>query len=137
MQSAKRINLAKAWQLTDYLNFYVVRNYVTTTAIRQKNNKDDGDETDKPLNDKISKQNELIRILNQTTKENNIVPLSGSNNNNTGGVNGGSDGGQPPSNTTNGTNLTVSGDSGSGRTFNCPKCGALCTQLDSLVTLSR
>ncbi len=142
MQSAKRISLAKIWRLQ---SSYVIRSYVTpsSTLFKDENN-DKNNEDNKNSNktnagndlvnvDKISKQNELIRILNQTAKDKNMV-ITGSAGNVTGG--NGSEG--PPVNITNNNGTSANGSgSGSSKTFHCPKCGAVCTHVDSLVSLSR
>lgn len=148
MQSAKRINLSKAWKLTECLNrstvgctrpqslnVYVVRSYVTPSMSLLKDEKKSSDED---MVDKLKKQNELIRILNQKKKDMDLLVISGANNKSTG-----------DSGNKNGTSIGSGNDdklgskddgsngSGSGRTFHCPKCGALCTHVDSVVSLSR
>jgi hypothetical protein len=146
MQSAKRINLSKAWRLTECLNrntvglerpnlnVYVVRSYVSSTQPLLKDDKKTTDDTE--MADKIKKQNELIRILNQKKRDMDLLVVSGANKSgdSTGNtVNGSTNGsddklGSKSEGTSSGSN---------GRTFHCPKCGALCTHVDSLVSLSR
>ncbi len=139
MQSAQRISLAKVWRLN---NSYLVRNYVLpSTRLLKDDNSNDSNCTPNDIQNaavnKISKQNELIRILNQTAKDKNLI-IKGSVDNTTGG-----NGNQGPAEpiTTNGPSTTsgsgLGSGSGSGKMFHCPKCGAVCTNVESLVSLSR
>jgi len=141
MQSARRINLNKAWKFTDYFNNFASRQYVTRSFVLAKDGDDsnnNNDKTDKDTIDRISKQNELIRILNQTAKDKNITIFTNSeikaeNGNDSLGSNNGNVPGKEDS-----KNEASGGSGGSGKkTFNCPKCGAVCTHVDSLVSLSR
>ena len=143
MQSVRSISLHRAWKLTpnflrvlNYESSHITRTYVSRSAVFLK---DDGNNKNNN-NDKITKQNELIRILNQTKKEkSNFATITGADKGSDGDNNvtgGGSGSDKPPKNKDEAT----SGGSGNGsgkRTFHCTKCGALCTHVDSLVSLSR
>ncbi len=86
--------------------------------------------------------NKLKEFKTASSKLENIEGSSSSNNgNNNSSHQPPSIGGSfTPSNTGNGSSTTSSGGSGSGgdkKSFNCPKCGAVCTHVDALVSLSR
>ncbi len=107
------------------MQVYVVRSYTSKTLPLYKRNNDNnkGD-------DKSNKHNDLIRILTQ--KQNSTIENSKNSDSSNTPTGVGSSSSNTPSSTTD------SGDSGSGKkTFHCPKCGALCTHVDSLVSLSR
>ena len=114
-----------------YLQVYVVRTYVQKSSVLLRRG-DDISNDDKG-SDKNAKQKDLIRILNQ--KQNLTIlssksPESGGSNSN---LSGGTGGDNAPTSSDSTTNNSGSGK----RTFNCPKCGAACTHIDSLVSLSR
>lgn len=145
MQSARRINLNKTWKFTEYFNNFTSRQYVTRTFALAKdgddfnNNNNKDAKNDKETIDRISKQNELIRILNQTAKDKNVTIFTNSDIKAENGSDSlGPGNGKTPSKDDS-KNEATSGDSGGSgkRTFHCPKCGAVCTHVDSLVSLSR
>jgi ATP-dependent Clp protease ATP-binding subunit ClpX len=82
------------------------------------------------LNDKS-----LAKFFDDNTNTDNVVLKKGGNNGNNNSTGNGRYGNQSSQNGSNNNN--TSGSDGGERTFNCPKCGALCTHIDGLESLSR
>ena len=94
--------------------------------------------------DKDGSDGEVIKeIANKFTDLKSISKqdIEAFNNNSNNGNNNGPPpplaGSFPPPPTTGTTSTTNGGNGGDKRTFHCPKCGAVCSHVDSLVSLSR
>lgn len=143
MQSTKIINLNKLWKLSDrnhYSQILVFRSVLNSSKLfTRKSSSDNGN------NDNDSNPPDLAKILkftpnNQSSSNKAIndhkitlTPINSSS-------------ATPPptgpsgtvgSGASSGTTTADSSGSGGKKSFNCPKCGALCTHVDSVVSLSR
>lgn len=125
MQSAKIINLNRLWKLSDPRNLQILiyRTVSSTPIICTR--KSSGNSSDNGNNGNGSDENEIKSLKFTLSTPSSTNPPTG------------------PSNPTGtvGSTTTTSGSSSTGsggkKTFNCPKCGAVCTHVDSLVSLSR
>lgn len=110
-----------------YVQVLLIRSLAHNTRVLHRrgssNNSSDGGnkDNDKNLNNSSSFYNSNTTLSSSTSNGSTTLP-------------------PPPPPTTivgNGTSSTTSGNGGDKKTFNCPKCGALCTHVDALVSLSR
>ncbi|CAF0749349.1 unnamed protein product [Brachionus calyciflorus] len=140
MLSAKIINLNKLWKIIDRKNCQIIYRTITTSHVylTRKNSSgsssNGGDSGSK--DDDIQKNvEEIARILKPNShlnnKGSNDFQLSSNSGNSP--INGSNSGSASTINSTSGS----SSSSGGKKIFNCPKCGALCTHVDTAISMSR
>jgi ATP-dependent Clp protease ATP-binding subunit ClpX len=116
------------------LQVYAVRTYTIQSSILFSNKNDNT--SDK--NDSSSSTIHIINILNNENKKNEPSLNNKSDGSNTPPPTNNNSSANSASSSNTTTSSSSSNGSGSGkRTFNCPKCGAVCTHVDSMVSLSR
>ncbi|RNA26258.1 ATP-dependent Clp protease ATP-binding subunit clpX- mitochondrial isoform X2 [Brachionus plicatilis] len=135
MQAAKIISLNRIWKISDRKKYQTLYKTITTSSIyltrkSTSGSHNGGNSGDDDIHNNVEEIARILKPNSHLHNKNDMAQMSSSNSPTNGSNQSGS-----VSSSSNGT----SGGSSSGgkRVFNCPKCGALCTHVDTAISLSR
>lgn len=136
MQAAKIISLNRIWKIGDRKNYQTFYRTIVSSSICLSRKSSSGSQNGGNSGDDEIKKNveEIARILQPNSHLHNKNEITQMKNTNS-PTNGSNHSGSISSSSNDNSGSSSSG--GGKKVFNCPKCGSLCTHVDTAISLSR